>query len=183
MGRKTIEENYHAMNSAQRFAYDFLVKRNGTTHNGEGKRNQDYFAFGQPVRAPGAGVVVTAVDGVDDNEPGVMNTKNVAGNHVVIDHGNSEFSFIAHLQKGTLRVKQGVRVGAGEMLALCGNSGNSSESHVHYHLQTTSDLTAGEGLPVRFREVLVNGVRVGNAEPVRGDSIEQALQRAASVRQ
>lgn len=170
-GGRTVDQNYHAASRDQRFAYDIVILRDGKTHSGDGSANDQYFAFGQPILAPAAGTVVVVVDGVDDNKPGVMNPQQAAGNHVVIDHGNGEFSFLAHFRKGSLKVKKGDVVKAGQPLGLCGNSGNSSEPHLHYHLQTTPELFAGDGLPAQFLHYLADGKEVKRGEPVKGQKI------------
>lgn len=171
-GGRTVEQNYHAMARDQRFAYDLLVIKEGKTHSGDGTKNEQFYAYNQPILAPGAGVVVTAVDGVSDNQPGKMNPDAAPGNHVVIDHGNGEFSLLAHLKPGSLKVKPGQRVKAGELLGLCGNSGNSSEAHLHYHLQNAPGFGQGEGLPVQFRAYRAGGKPVALGEPTQGQTLQ-----------
>lgn len=170
-GGRTIEQNYHAASGDQRFAYDLVVTRNGVTHDGDQRRNERYFCFGQPVVAPGAGTVVHAVDGIPDNVPGEMNPAQPPGNHVVIDHGNGEFSFLAHLRQGSVAVRPGERVAGGAPLGACGNSGNSSEPHLHYHLQTTPTFGDGEGLPAQFLSYVADGSNVVRGELVRGQRV------------
>lgn len=171
-GGRTIEQNQHAAVADQRFAYDFLVVEGGTTHRGDGTRNEDYFAYGRPVLAPAAGRVVAVVDGIAENVPGSMDAAHLAGNHVVLDHGNGEFSLLAHLVPGSLTVKPGDQVVAGQKLGRCGNSGHSSEPHLHYHLQTTSHVGQGEGLPAPFLDYVADGSRVARGEPTKGQHIE-----------
>jgi hypothetical protein len=173
-GGRTIEENYHSVATDQRFAYDLVVVRDGRTHTGDGTLNEQYHCFGLEILAPGDGVVVVAHDGLPDNRPGVMDPANPPGNHLVLDHGNGEYSFLAHLQQGSVRVAVGERVAAGAVLGLCGNSGHSSEPHLHYHLQTTPDFAAGEGLPAQFMDYDANGKPVGRGEPTRGQVVRPA---------
>lgn len=173
-GGRTVEQNYHAVAVDQRFAYDLVVVRDGRTHTGDGTRNEDYNCYGLPILSPGAGVVAVAVDGIEDNRPGVMNASEPPGNYVVIDHGNGEYSFLAHLRKGSVRVRAGDRVSAGDVVGECGNSGNSSEPHLHYHLQTTPDFGRGEGLPAQFRSYVADDVPVERGEPVQGQRIRPA---------
>jgi murein DD-endopeptidase MepM/ murein hydrolase activator NlpD len=161
-GGHTLAENHHAWTHDQRFAYDI-------SKGGDGKRNQDYACFGQPLLAPAAGKIAEAVDGIADNVPGVMPTDAPCGNHVVIDHGNGEFSHLCHFQKGSLAVKLGASVAAGALLGRCGNSGHSSEPHLHYHLQNA----AGEGLPAQFLDYLADGKPVARGEPMRGQTVER----------
>ena len=170
-GGRTAEDNYHAVAPDQRFAYDLVIVRDGKSHTGDGTTNEQYHCFGQPILAPGPGKVAAAVDGIEDNKPGEMNPRQPVGNHVVLDHGNGEYSFLAHLKKGSLAVKPGDTVKPGDRLGLCGNSGNSSEPHLHYHLQTTPRFGDGEGLPAFFQSYLADGKAVGKGEPVRGQVI------------
>ena len=100
-----------------------------------------------------------------------MNARQPVGNHIVIDHGNGEFSFLAHLRRGSLAIEVGQRVEAGARLGLCGNSGNSSEPHLHYHLQDTGVLHEGRGLPAQFRGYLADGAPVERGEPLKGQRV------------
>lgn len=160
----------------QRFAYDFLVVLAGASHEGEGLTNGDYYCFGQPIRAPAAGTVVAAVDGVADNTPGEFADDAPLGNHVVIDHGAGEYSFLAHFMEGSVKVAPGQQVESGDQLGACGNSGRSSEPHLHYHLQTSADFGRGEGLPAQFQDYLADGERVARGEPVRGQRVSGTLE-------
>jgi murein DD-endopeptidase MepM/ murein hydrolase activator NlpD len=168
-----VLENYHAEAADQRFAYDFLVVRDGRTHSGDPLRNDSYFCFGQPVLAPGSGTVVRAANRVADNVPGEMNAEQPLGNHVIIDHGPGEFSFLVHLQRGSVAVQPGQRVQSGEVVGRCGNSGHSSEPHLHYHLQNTAEFQRGEGLPAQFLDYQANGALVTRGEPTRGQVVSQ----------
>ncbi|MEE9270752.1 MAG: peptidoglycan DD-metalloendopeptidase family protein [Candidatus Krumholzibacteria bacterium] len=172
-GGRTIAENYHAFTVDQRFAYDILMMKDGSTHAGDGKRNQDFYCFGERILAPGAGLVVVMENGVEDNIPGVMNPKQALGNHVILDHGSGEYSFLAHFKKGTVAVEKGQRVVTGDLLGLCGNSGNSSEPHLHCHLQNTPAFGLGEGLPAQFQGYLADGKPVSRGEPVKGQAIRR----------
>ena len=76
---------------------------------------------------PAAGTVVAAVDSLSDSPMGTTDREHPAGNHVILDHGNGEYSLLAHLQRKSLRVRPGEHVAAGQLLGLAGNSGNTSE--------------------------------------------------------
>jgi hypothetical protein len=172
-GGRTLAENYHSFTTDQRYAIDLTITIEGREHRGDGKRNEDYFCFGRPVRAPAAGRVVIAADGIPDNEPGRKNFVHPFGNHVVLDHGNGEFSILAHFQKGSVLPSAGSRVEAGELLGRCGNSGSSNAPHVHYHLQGGPTPGKGKGLPASFEDYLANGEEVTRGEPVRGQRIRR----------
>jgi murein DD-endopeptidase MepM/ murein hydrolase activator NlpD len=170
-GGRTMALNQYAASPDRRFAYDFVVARNGVTHQGAGRQNGDYYAYGRPVLASGAGTVVDVVDSVADNAPGTTNGAVELGNQVIIDHGNGEFSFFTQLQRGSIRVKAGDHVAAGAVIGACGNSGNSSEPHLHYHVQSTPSFLVGAGMPAQFQHYTADGKPVTRGEPVRGQVV------------
>jgi murein DD-endopeptidase MepM/ murein hydrolase activator NlpD len=162
-GGPTLRVNYHAMLPDQRWAYDLLVMKDARTHRGDGTDLEDYYAYGMPVRAPTSGTVYAAHDGEPDESVGRRRVSRAMGNHIVLEVGPSEYLFVAHLQPGSVRVKPGERVSAGDVLGLVGNSGNSSEPHVHLHLQDTPRPYLAEGVPFFFYDY-----RVGTVERTRG---------------
>lgn len=170
-GGRTVEQNYHVVVKSQRFAIDFIVVEDGSTHTGEGAALTDYYSYGQEVLAPAPGEVVEVVDTHPDQAIGGRDQKNPFGNVVVIDHGNHEHSVLAHLRPGSVSVAVGDRVERGQVIGSCGNSGNTAEPHLHYQLQAGPDRVEAEGLPVRFTNLLVDGERVDSAELVRGQSV------------
>ncbi len=172
-GGDDLQHNYHLVAPDQRHAYDFVVKQNGSTHKGDGKSVVDYYAFGRTLLAPADGTVVEADNSVPDNKSGVMNTSQIYGNHVVIDLGNGEFAVMCHFKQGSITVKKGDRVKSGQQIGLCGNSGNSSEPHIHIHLQDRAKLGGGAfGLPAPFSNFLTDGKPVRLGTPVRGQFVE-----------
>ncbi len=173
-GGRTPEDNYHSTHPRQRFAYDFLIVHDNATHGGEGRALEDYHCWGRPILAAASGKVVRAVDGLPDNTIGAMDAHNPLGNHVVLDLGHSEYAFFAHLRQGSVAVRKGEKVVAGQELGRCGNSGNSSEPHLHFHLQTTRNPGRGEGLPAFFHDYTADGEAVSEGEPLRGQSISPA---------
>ncbi|MEI6099695.1 MAG: M23 family metallopeptidase [Alphaproteobacteria bacterium] len=173
-GGRDIADNYHAVDVAQRFALDLLILRDGESHSGDTVSLESYHCWGQPVLAPADGVVVQAVEGLPDQAIGASDSDNPAGNHIVLDFGNEEYGFLAHLQQGSLRVTTGDVVTAGQEIGLCGNSGNSSEPHLHFHIQTSPTLGQGEGLPAQFTTYRAQGRLIARGEPRKGDSIQPA---------
>ena len=79
------------------------------------------------------------------------------GNHLVIDLGDGVHAVLAHLRRGSLRVAKGQRVRAGEQVAACGNSGNSTEPHLHFQLMDHRSILFGAGLPFRLAGFEVDG--------------------------
>jgi murein DD-endopeptidase MepM/ murein hydrolase activator NlpD len=171
-GGDTKEQNYHVESVAQKNAFDFLIyDEKGLTHKGTGEANEDYYAFGKELYAPCDGEVVLVVDGIKDNIPGVLNPIYIPGNTVIIKTANGEFVFFAHFKQQSIVVKQGQKVTTGALLGLCGNSGNSSEPHLHFHLQNTEDMTKATGAKCFFDQLKVNGVLKSDYSPVKDDKI------------
>jgi murein DD-endopeptidase MepM/ murein hydrolase activator NlpD len=85
----------------------------------------------------------------------------VGGNCVVLDHGNGEFSFLGHMQKGSVRVEKGGKVKQGQVLGLLGSSGSAQGPHLHYHLMAGGVIFHSDGLPSRFVNVSDGAPRQG----------------------
>jgi hypothetical protein len=177
-GGDTRELNQHHDVPNQRFALDLLgVGKDGKTQRGDGTHNEDYYAFGREVLAPADGTVIEVIEGVRDNTPGSMNPYSSVGNCVVIQHRKEEVSVLAHLKQRTIVVKVGDNVKRGQLLGKCGNSGNSSEPHLHYHLQNSLILQDGLGIQCAFQKVVLT--MDGTTEtrtsfsPVKGDIISR----------
>lgn len=152
-GGATPELNAHVSNKSQRRAADLLiVDADGRSHAGDGSKLTDYYAYGKQVRAAAAGTVVTAIDGVPESKPGRPNPYFALGNAVIIDHGGT-YSVVAHLQAGSLKVKVGAQVRADQVLGLCGNTGNSTEPHLHFQLMDGPAFEAAYGVEAVFTDV------------------------------
>jgi len=150
-GGRNVLVNYHYAYPNQRYAYDFIIVRDGFSYQNDPTKNESYFAFGQQVLAPGDGKVVRVVNNIEDNSPGgVSNVQQLEGNVVVIDHGNGEFSSLAHFKKDSIVVKVGDSIKKGQLLGQCGNSGNSSEPHIHYQVSDSPDMMKGRSIRISF---------------------------------
>ena len=173
-GGPTREQNAHHDVANQRHAFDFVgLHADGQRYQGEGSRNEDWAAYGREILAPADGLVTDIVDGVRDNRPGSMNPYAAVGNTVILRLSENEYAVLAHLKPGSVRVKTGQRVARGAVHGLCGNSGNSSEPHLHFHLQQTAVLQDGLGIRCYFESVALAGKRETKADysPERGDVI------------
>jgi hypothetical protein len=175
-GGDTKELNQHHDVPNQKFAYDFLgVDEQGKTRKGEGHTNEDHFAFGREILAPADGTVTDVISGVRDNVPGSMNPYSALGNAVFIQHRENEVSVLAHLKLGSIKVKVGDKVKVGHLIGLCGNSGNSSEPHLHYHLQNTPVIQDATGIKCYFQKVIVlaKGGRESKVDcsPIKGEIV------------
>ncbi|MET8678303.1 M23 family metallopeptidase [Streptomyces sp. NPDC004647] len=132
--------------------------------------NRDFPAFGEPALAVADATVVRARDGKRDHlsrnsypalpaffveaaardmaGPGAL-----IGNHLILDLGDGTYALYAHLQRGSITVREGERVRAGEQLARVGNTGNSTEPHLHFQLMDSADLHTARGIPFNWRGV------------------------------
>ena len=127
----------------QRFGIDLVViDRAGRLWRGDGKRTADWLGWGHPVRASAAGTVVAMHDGQPDNVainsvdkwggPNKSDPMSSYGNYVLIGHGRGEFTLYGHMKQGSVRVKQGQKLGAGVTIGGIGNSGASGGVHLHW---------------------------------------------------
>lgn len=146
---------------------DFAVDVRGLDENyaeqkNDAAENTSASGWGREILAPAAGIVTYARDDVPNNpHPGDPNINSFAalhdpvmafmGNCIIIDHGNSEYSVMAHMQQGSVTVKVGERVAAGQVIGKLGNSGDSFGPHLHYQLQSDPRLFHGQSLPFRFQ--------------------------------
>jgi hypothetical protein len=136
---------------AEAFAYDFLqIGTNGTSHQSDGTRNADYYAYGKKVLAAKDGTVVYVRSDVDENTPGKPNKDAPGGNIVIIDHGNKQYGYYAHLRPARVTARVGMQIRAGEPLGEVGNSGDSLEPHLHFHVMNDPDPAQADGVPVEF---------------------------------
>ncbi|WP_433378826.1 M23 family metallopeptidase [Actinoplanes sp. CA-142083] len=148
----------------QTYAIDLVFDRPGVSRP---RRPADFPGFGQPLFAAAGGRVVRVSQWQRDHwgrtsVPGVLfllaegmvrelfGAGRVIGNHIVIDQGDGRYALYAHLRRHLAMVRPGDRVAAGQQLASCGNSGNSSEPHLHFQLMDHPRPTFAAGLPFEF---------------------------------
>lgn len=146
---------------SQRYAYDFVIAdEDGESHEGDGRQLTDYYAFGQSIRAPADGTVVKTKQSLRDYpKPGSgwteWRTWDIAGNHVVVRHADGEYSLLAHLKEGSVTVEPGDEVSRGDVVGACGNSGASTEPHLHFQVQDSANFWFAAGLVPRFVDTSV----------------------------
>ncbi|QEV99097.1 M23 family metallopeptidase [Microbacterium caowuchunii] len=153
---------------------------------------EHFTGFGQPILAPATGVVFSTLDGEDDHvarrsviallsyaTTQQMRIRSgpaaIAGNHVVMSLGEGgPFLTIAHLRRGSVRVRAGDAVSVGDQVGECGNSGNSTEPHVHLHATDSADWSLARGLPISFRDYRLAGssTLVTQGMPGEGEIID-----------
>ncbi|MFC8075973.1 M23 family metallopeptidase [Streptomyces sp. NPDC057307] len=133
--------------------------------------NSHYPAFGAPVLAVADATVVHVLNGRRDHltrtslpaliwlmviEAPLRETAGpswIVGNHIVLDLGDGTYAMYAHLKQGSVTVAAGDRVRAGQRIADCGNTGNSTEPHVHFQLMDGPDLDTARGVPFTWRGI------------------------------
>ncbi|MFG3703216.1 M23 family metallopeptidase [Micromonospora sp. NPDC047670] len=186
---------------ATTYAMDFVAvrgRRTATTRDWRALLSTEpverFFAFGQPILAPAAGRVVS----VHDGEPDLVARRSplarvpyaltqaarvrggagaIAGNHVVLElDDRGGYVVLAHLRAGSIRVGEGEPVAAGQELGACGNSGNSTQPHLHIQVMDSADPFTARGVPLSFRDYQV--WRRPDGPPV---AVEQGIPHESEV--
>lgn len=154
---------------SRRYAIDWKRSKDGAFFAGDARAVRSYHAYGADVVAVADATVVLAKDGFPDNIPRTaagfetavpMTMETVAGNAVVLDLGDGQFAYYAHLKPGSLRVRTGDRVRRGQPLAKVGNSGDSRWPHLHFQVTNGPGILASEGIPYlidRYRTRTASG--------------------------
>ena len=173
-GGDTPAQNYHVnAHGSQKHAIDVVIRdERGKSFRSLGRTNEDYYAFGKELIAPCAGEIVLVVDGVKDNTPGQMNPFFPTGNTVILRTENAEYLIFAHFKQHSIKVAQGQRVKQGDLLGLCGNSGNSSEAHLHFHAQNVEAMDVATGVKCYFAEIFVNDEMRSDYAPARNEKVK-----------
>jgi hypothetical protein len=139
----------------ERFAIDFVqLGADGKTYSGDAKNNHSYHAYNADILAVADGKVADVVGGIPDNVPGStalpITLATIGGNYVIEDIGHGAYAFYAHLIPGSIKVSVGATVKRGQVLGHLGNSGNSTEPHLHFHVISRPSPLGGNGLPYAF---------------------------------
>lgn len=143
----------------QRYAYDFIIlDEQAKSYDGKFNECSSYYCYDKEILAPADGVVVKVINKFDDsqilkNGKFYSKAKHIAGNYIVIKHNENEYSTLAHLRKGSIRVLEGDTIKKGQVIAQCGNTGNSTEPHLHFQLQNSKSFFCSIGLPICFHNI------------------------------
>ena len=163
----------------EEFALDIAkIGESGLSHKGDGTRFDDYYAYGADVLAAADGRVASVANDQQE-DPSAMQRPNetqeayfarlqkeqgerlakgltaITGNYVMIDHGKNEYSLYAHLQPGSVGIRVGDQVKAGDVIGKLGSSGNSTEPHLHFHVCDKPDPLMCAGIPVNFSNITI----------------------------
>ncbi|MBI1357698.1 MAG: peptidoglycan DD-metalloendopeptidase family protein [Acidobacteria bacterium] len=167
---------------AQRFAIDWVkLGADEQSFEGDRQRNENFHAYGEDALAVADATVIATKDGIPENEPGPrsravpMTLETLGGNFVVLGLPGDRYAFYAHLQPGSLRVKPGDAVKRGQALGLVGNSGNSTEPHLHFHVSDGPSPLGSQGIPYLLDSYeLLSGDSPGRRErqlPLQDDQV------------
>lgn len=142
--------------NSQRYAYDFIIlDSDGKSYSGNAAVLSDYYCYGKEILAPADGSVIEVR--IDCGDSKIMGSgkpdpliKDIRGNYIVIQHAENEYSCLAHLMPNSISVSIGEQVKRKQQIALCGNSGNTSEPHLHFQIQNGKSFFNSVGLPIHF---------------------------------
>jgi len=141
------------------FAIDWIREVDGRFYSGDGTQNTDWVGFGEPIHAVADGTVVLTRDGLPDippmtKNPGLRTPEDYAGNNVIVAIGHGRYAVFDHLVRGSVRVRRGQRVRAGQVVGKLGNSGNTDGPHLHFGIEARQDSLA-QGLPFEIDDFVL----------------------------
>jgi murein DD-endopeptidase MepM/ murein hydrolase activator NlpD len=187
--RQDVFRTGHYRPNSVRYAYDLMkADASGNLYHGDRFKKESWLSYGEPVYAPAAGTVVDAANNVPENsyKDGVVIYPQIPdeldpiglGNHVVIDHGDGEFSILVHMRPGSVTVKKGDHVKQGEQVGAIGFSGDTFLPHLHYMLMDGIDERTSQGLPSYFDDFVrilgKKGTEVKHGQIDSGDFVESS---------
>ncbi len=147
----------------ERFAIDFVqLDSQRRLFVGPIDQNESYPYFGDPIYSATSGKVVTVVDQYQEQIPGSLpegqTVQTAGGNHVVVDMGDDLFAFYAHMQPGSIKVKEGQKLKPGDVIGSLGNTGNTDAAHLHFHVMDSPSPLQSNGVPFVFTRMKGQGV-------------------------
>ena len=164
--RSVIVLDGHAR-SPERYAIDWIkLGEDGNTFTGDEFQNSSYHAYDTPVTAVADGRAVVVVDGIPENVPHreklaiELSLANIAGNNIVEDIGGGRYVGYAHFRPGTITVKTGDPIKRGQVIGKLGNSGNSSEPHLHIQICDGPSFLMCDGIPMQYRDMMMSKYRI-----------------------
>lgn len=152
--RRTITAIDGHIYSAERFAIDWVkVGPNGDSRHDGATQNENWWGWGEPILAVADGEITEVVDGISDNTPRVLppvTLDNIAGNHIILQIAPNRYVTYAHLENASTKVRLHDRVHQGDVLALLGNSGNTTGAHLHMQVTDGNSVLQSQGVPFVF---------------------------------
>ncbi len=169
---------------SQRFATDYIrIDKHGNPYLGDVARNQSWFGYRAPLYAIADAVVVSTRNDLPENTPGAeppietFTPDTDRGNSVVLKLGDRRYALYGHLHTGSVRVRPGQRVRAGQMLGRMGNTGASGAPHLHLDISDSPQALAGNGMPYVFDRFRMVGIATNVDEFVDTGGTTPALVR------
>ena len=148
---------------AQRYAIDWeQLDEQNRVFVGDVSDVNSYHIYGDEVLAVADATVAFAIDGYPNQIPGALpdsiDVADADGNHIILDLGKGLYALYAHLQPGSVAVQTGDRVTRGQVIARVGNSGNTSEPHLHLHVMDAPSGLVANGIPYVFDSYQITGI-------------------------
>jgi urea transporter/murein DD-endopeptidase MepM/ murein hydrolase activator NlpD len=178
LGAWTVSQAHdgeHTHKAEYRHAWDFVITdTEGKQFTGSGDHLTDYFCYDKRVLAPAAGTIEFVLDRIPDNVAGEVNLRDNWGNTVIIKHDDHLYTSLSHLREGSVSVKEGETVRAGDEIGRCGNSGRSPYPHLHFQVQETPYIgSATLEYPISYHiHHKADGFRLKSFEfPMSGDLV------------
>ena len=176
--------------NSNNFASDFIyVDEQGREYHDDARVLGNWYGYGKPIYAPGAGTVLATANDIPENwfedakgtkirhpklPPG-RDPKDI-GNFVLLDHLNGEYSLLVHMKTGSVTVRTGDHVRQGQVVGRIGFAGDSIFPHLHYSLMDGSEVFKAWGLPAyfsHFRRLLgASSTKVDRGPVDSGDFLE-----------
>ena len=176
--------------NSNEFASDFIyLDGQGREYHDDPRRLDNWYGYGQPIYAPGAGVVLATANDIPENWfedanatkigypklPADKDPKDI-GNFVLLDHQNGEYSLLIHMKPGSVIVRRGDHVPQGQLVGRIGFAGDSIFPHLHYSLMDGPEVFKAWGLPayfLQFHRVLgTSSIKVKQGPVDSGDFLE-----------
>jgi len=145
--------------STERHAYDFAIfeMEDGNDDWTPSANVAEYPCYGKDIVAIADGVVIKTINHHPDSRTngvkGYCDTWEMRGNYIIIKHADGEYSVTAHLKPNSVQIRKGDTVKQGQIIAQCGNSGNSTAPHIHFQLQNSANILTAVSLPIAFTNI------------------------------
>jgi hypothetical protein len=176
-GGRSALLSHHYKDVYEKHALDFVQLVNGRAYDGDPKRAESWYGFGEPVLAPADGTVISVSDVQQDEPVGAFGELHGEGNNIILKIEDKRYAMLSHLRQGSVRVNVGDRVRTGQPIAAVGDSGNSLGPHLHIQVQEDPefDMRRTRTLPITFSNVVLirneTESRPAEADLRRGDCI------------
>jgi hypothetical protein len=182
LGNSKVQQMGITTNSSN-FGSDFIyVDESGRPYHGDARKLENWYGYGKPVYAPGAGVVVASANDIPENwfedaaatvigHPKLPAGKDPSdiGNFVLINHQDGEYSLLVHMKPGSVLVRSGDHVKQGQKVGAIGFAGDSIFPHLHYSLMDDPELSKAWGLPAYFQHF--RRILGSTSIPIKKDSV------------